>query len=122
MKKLIVLLVLMFFAKPVFPILDFVINYEAIQERCENKNKPELECNGSCHLKKELAKTAEDTSPFANDKKGSTSPSFEILFFESQNFHLNPVFVSAITHQISSYADTSYNYLAADKLLRPPLV
>ena len=113
---------LMFFAKPVFPILDFVINYEAIQERCENKNKPELECNGSCHLKKELAKTAEDTTPFSNDKKGSSSPSFEILFFESQDFHLDPYFVSATTHRISSYADTSYTYLLTNKLLRPPLV
>lgn len=37
------------------PLLDYVINYDYISTQlCENRNKPELLCNGKCYLKKEL--------------------------------------------------------------------
>lgn len=36
---------------------NFWMNQEYIAEKlCENKDKPEMECNGKCHLKKELEK------------------------------------------------------------------
>ena len=39
------------------PYIDYVINKtEIIDKFCENKDKPELQCNGKCHLKKEIAK------------------------------------------------------------------
>ena len=44
------------FLKPIFPVLDYIINYDYIaNELCENKAKPELKCNGKCHLVNELA-------------------------------------------------------------------
>jgi len=37
-----------------------VVNKEYIVENlCENKDKPELKCQGTCHLKKELIKNEE---------------------------------------------------------------
>lgn len=42
--------------KPAIPFLEYVINYDYIvKELCENKEKPELKCNGKCHLAKQLA-------------------------------------------------------------------
>jgi poly(3-hydroxyalkanoate) synthetase len=39
---------------------NFWINQEFIAENlCENREKPQLECNGMCHLKKELDKDDE---------------------------------------------------------------
>jgi hypothetical protein len=39
------------------------------------KTKPTLQCNGKCHLMKELAKaSANDDKPFSSDKKQSSIP------------------------------------------------
>ena len=36
--------------------VDYLVNMEQIiLEYCVNKDKPELQCNGKCHLAKELA-------------------------------------------------------------------
>jgi hypothetical protein len=46
------------------------INYDYISKvLCINKDKPELKCNGKCHLMKELAKLQKMTNPFLSDKK-----------------------------------------------------
>lgn len=56
--------------KPIFPVVDYVVNYEYIaKELCENKLKPQLKCNGTCQLKKELAQTSENEKPLSSDKK-----------------------------------------------------
>lgn len=50
--------------KPMLPYLDYAINQEYIAENlCENIEKPQLECNGKCHLQKELEKAVEEESP-----------------------------------------------------------
>lgn len=120
MKKIIVFLVVLFFAKPIFPLLDFVINYDSIQEMCENRNKPELQCNGSCHLKKELAKTAESDTPISNNKK-LHSQQLEILFLiETDWTIIIPSF--AINSKVSDTYHTFYSYLNSNDLFKPPLV
>lgn len=48
---------LMYTFSQVVIMLNYVINYEYISEvLCENKDKPELDCHGKCHLEKELKK------------------------------------------------------------------
>ena len=60
-----------------------MVNYDYItQELCENKNKPEMACNGKCHLMKELAKSSTDEQPTSNSEKKSNAYS-EILFLET---------------------------------------
>ena len=40
------------------PMIDYVLNYEEIaNELCENREKPELLCNGFCYLKEEISKS-----------------------------------------------------------------
>lgn len=42
---------------PVATVVNFAINQEEIAEKfCENKDLPELKCEGKCHLAKVLAK------------------------------------------------------------------
>lgn len=44
-------------------VANYVVNMDYIAEYlCENQDKPELECNGKCHLKKELQKDEERKS------------------------------------------------------------
>jgi hypothetical protein len=67
--------------KPVIPVMGYIINYDyIIKELCENKAKPELKCNGKCHLMSELAKASENEKPISTKKTGSTET--EILFFQ----------------------------------------
>lgn len=43
--------------RPAIPFLEYWLNYDYIvNELCENKDKPQIHCDGKCHLNKELAK------------------------------------------------------------------
>ena len=82
MKKLVIIVALVMFLKPVFPVIDYIVNYDYIsKELCENKAKPELECNGKCQLMKELAKASEEDKPISTDKK-TVHFETELLFFQ----------------------------------------
>ncbi|MDM1348555.1 hypothetical protein HX017_15845 [Myroides marinus] len=120
MKNCILIIVLLFFAKPIFPVLDFVINYDAIQELCVNKNRPELECNGSCHLKNELAKTAQDENPFSAKKTFQTQ--LEVLFFNQYDWSLAQVIQQNYSIEVADSYSSDYYYLPTLDLVKPPLV
>jgi len=50
------------------PVVDYAINYDYIVNvLCENKGKPEMQCNGKCYLTKELAEEAgiNDNNPYS---------------------------------------------------------
>ena len=81
MKKIIIIVILAIFLKPILPVVDYVVNYDYISKvLCENKAKPELKCNGKCHLMKELAKASEDEKPINSDKKDNSKQEIELLF------------------------------------------
>jgi len=68
--------------KPVLPVLEYIVNYDYIvKELCVNKAKPEMHCNGKCHLMKELAKAAEQQKQ-ESDRK-SLQHDAEILFCQA---------------------------------------
>ena len=72
MKKVVIILALFILFKPVFPVIDYAFNYDYISKvLCVNKNKPEMKCNGKCHLMKELAKASEGEKPNSSDKKNT---------------------------------------------------
>lgn len=52
--------------KPLWPVVEYVMNYDYIVNvLCENKDKPELKCDGKCYLAQQLAKEARnDKNPF----------------------------------------------------------
>ncbi|WP_406685650.1 hypothetical protein N1F78_08000 [Seonamhaeicola sp. MEBiC1930] len=52
-----VFLYLVAMLRPIQPCLEYVLNQDYIAEfLCINKDKPELQCNGKCHLVKEIEK------------------------------------------------------------------
>jgi hypothetical protein len=53
------------------PLVNYWVHHESYLERCENKAKPELECDGCCQVKKEVAEAAHDD----NITKNQTIPS-----------------------------------------------
>lgn len=47
--------------RPIQPYVEYLANQDYIAEfLCINKEKPELQCNGKCHLVKELEKQQEN--------------------------------------------------------------
>ncbi|GGD21719.1 hypothetical protein GCM10011368_24680 [Hyunsoonleella pacifica] len=48
--------------RPVQPYIEYVLNQDYIAEfLCVNKDKPKLQCNGKCHLAKQIEKQQENT-------------------------------------------------------------
>lgn len=86
MKRIIIIIVFAILSKPIFPVAEYVINYDYISKiLCENKAKPELKCNGKCHLMKELAKASESEKPINSDKKDNSKQEIELLFYKELN-------------------------------------
>ncbi|KAA3622377.1 MAG: hypothetical protein DWP94_08495 [Flavobacterium sp.] len=81
---------------------------------CENKDKPELECNGKCYLKKIVS----------NEKQENKAPLSEIEYKDLLLIvqDRNEIIFNAVT-MVKDYFDTyenSYKYLLVCKLFHPP--
>ncbi|MCR5863242.1 hypothetical protein LRS05_14425 [Flavobacterium sp. J372] len=120
MKSALIIIAVFFLARPVLPVLDYIINYDYIAaELCENKAKPEMHCNGKCHLKKELAKASDSEKPLSQKK--SQASETEVLFFQD-TVSFNPqTKVSIITSNIFIYTNL-YSYQEGYSHFHPPLV
>ena len=119
MKSVIIFIALMMLTKPLWPVVDYAINYDYIVDNlCENRDKPEMHCNGKCYLTKQLAEetSGKEKSPFSN-KSNSEIPQFII----SEKL---PEFQFAFCAEISSveigYKPTMNNSLFTSKILHPP--
>ena len=65
--------------------MEYVLNYDYIKEvLCINKDQPQLQCNGKCHLNKQLQQVAE--SEESSDENLPELNKLEITF----HYH-NPV-------------------------------
>jgi len=106
--------------KPALPVINYVVNYEYISKvLCVNKATPKLQCNGKCHLMKELAKTSENENPISSDKK-MASQQFEILFLEEiKSFEITPIYFFE-TPKTNSYYSNLYFRLNSDSVFHPP--
>ncbi|NLR56683.1 hypothetical protein HGH93_01125 [Chitinophaga polysaccharea] len=60
-------------------VVQFQVNQAFIaKELCENRNKPQMHCNGRCHLKKELDRDAQQEK---NNNTGKDK--YEVMFVET---------------------------------------
>jgi hypothetical protein len=57
--------------RPLLPVLEYYANYDYIaNELCENRDKPYLECNGSCYLEEQMSKV----NPLGENHQPATIP------------------------------------------------
>ncbi len=120
-KNILFLLALFMLLKPGFPVVEYVVNYDYISKvLCENKAKPKMQCNGKCHLMKELAKASENEKPISSDKKSSTQE-FEILFLEEiRSFRIASIFYHKQLQFNTNYSNL-YFRLNSTSVFRPPI-
>lgn len=113
MKQYVVLFVaLTMLVKPLWPVAEYILNYDYIVNvLCENKDKPQLHCDGKCYLAKLLAKESEknDKNPFGENRTNTEIQ--PIVFFQDllkmefvvdlpntalDNFKTSQVWISAL--------------------------
>lgn len=122
MNKGVVIIILLFLIRPVLPVIEYIVHYDYIvTELCVNRDKPALECNGKCHLMKELAKASEDEKPLSEKKTFHTQT--ELLFLEP----LCAVKPSGIVHDFSDKKKTIpysnlYFHINSFSIFHPPVV
>jgi len=98
LKQIIIYLLLVLFSIKSFEVviitLQFKLNQDFFIEICENKDKPEMHCNGKCHLKKQIQeheKKESENEKTLKDKDPSlflsaTLRSAPIPFYSKQNY------------------------------------
>lgn len=122
MKSFLVLLLLVFVFKPVLPVVGFALHYDYIKnELCVNRDRPEMHCNGSCFLKKELAKTAEENNAISTLTKSISFP-FQWLHLPLNIEVIFPLTsIPIISTKTSSYHQILYQFDLISFLFRPPV-
>ena len=121
MKKIVVIVALALFLKPILPVLDYIINYDYIANvLCENKAKPQLQCNGKCHLMKELAKESENEKPLSSDKKDNSKHEIEVLFYQDINSLFDIKIAVSTSNETSNNYTNLYCFLNTTTTFHPP--
>lgn len=109
------------FAKPFWPVMDYMVNYDYIVNNlCENRDKPEMNCNGKCHLSKELAKEAgtDDNNPL-NSKTSKTEIPQVIISENISEFQFASETEIAALEEVG-YKPVFHTSLFISKILHPP--
>lgn len=118
-KQLIAILVIFSLALQSFRhyavLAEFYLNRDYIAKNlCENRNKPQLHCNGKCHLKKQLQKEEQQQQ---SNNRTNTKETNTLLFCNKVNEYYTAGFV-----RIKNYTFYSNDLLSpfSSVLLRPP--
>ena len=121
MNKLLLLVALALFLKPIIPVIDYVVNYHYISTvLCENKDKPKLKCNGKCQLMRGLAKASNEEKPINSDKKSNLKQEIEVLFFQPiKSLVIEKIYFQKTTSISNNYSNL-YSHLNSCSVFHPP--
>jgi len=107
--------------QPAFPVVEYVLNYDYIsKELCENKDRPELACNGKCYLMQALAEASEQES---QQKKETLAKKVEIplLYAEKQLVLNTSMDTEVIAHNFSAKPQF-YQFYSLQDFFHPPII
>lgn len=101
------------------PYVNYYVNYTYISTTlCENKDKPQMHCNGKCHLKKTIAKAEADET-----KSKSTSITVKLVTFQeipSKVFKFEFNQISSLQKNKNTLISQVYSSPILDILSPPP--
>lgn len=101
--------------------LDFQSHKEEIiKAHCENKDKPEMHCDGNCHFKKEVRKSP--VQAIVVEETTEKSPSYTMVSFDtfSTIVYSKELSVHAAKDQLCHHHDNPYHFLWVVKDTHPP--
>jgi hypothetical protein len=95
----------------------YVMNEQAIAEKyCVNKDKPQMHCNGKCHLKKQLDKTHQGSKDQNRVDKTEWA-----VFIVPQKFYAHGFFYPVVK-SINISRQNDYSFLFVRSVFHPPQV
>lgn len=98
-------------------VIYFKLNRDAIEQKfCINRNKPELQCHGTCHLKQQLQKTENPESASLNNY-----PKIEIFPVSTTDLKVENS-ITVIQKIQSYYKETLYINPYRKILIPPPII
>ncbi|REG87792.1 hypothetical protein [Winogradskyella sediminis] len=98
-------------------IMNFKLNQKAITEQfCINKAKPELQCNGKCHLTKELQETEHTDS-----EKIMNTKNFDLVYYQDSEFKISNFNITQIKVKLI-YIEFQHSEPYLEVLKPPPLL
>jgi hypothetical protein len=107
--------------RPAFPYLEYALNYDYIVNvLCVNKDKPEMQCNGKCHLKQALTEASNQETDSKKEKPVKQT-NIPLLFFETQVDDLHVHVITQKDRKTSFFRPGSYAFQYSYSLLRPPI-
>ena len=103
--------------KPAIPYLDYMVRKSYIIEKfCINKDKPEMACNGKCHLTENVKN---NESPAESDRIPVNQKTWKIPEFLVSSLQEHLVFQDQITMHTSIIY--YYDYQFSDSVFHPPV-
>lgn len=127
MKKIFLYILLIAFAfRPIYfvgQVLYFQLNIDYIIETyCVNKEKPELQCNGKCHLAKQLQVVSATANEDDNDIMNVVVESFfPVYYHTATNQKNNSIHVYVLKVSNFNY-NNCYSFDSEYQLYKPPIV
>lgn len=121
MKQVVLFVAILMLIKPLWPLAEYVVNYDYIVENlCENKDRPFLNCDGKCYLAKQLAKESEgaDNNPFES-KQSKTDIQFVVSFDTSFDLDLDNNGFSTLLNNFKTSQDL-FSILFLTDIAQPP--
>ncbi len=122
-KKIVVILFLSVLSvRPAFYVGNVVyyqlhIN-EIVEKYCVNKDKPELQCNGKCHLAQQIKTTVRTEQ---QDVVAELSIAFYPVYYQSIPKNFITIGRYSEDKDLDSEYVSSYFYLQVSKVDRPPI-
>lgn len=127
MKKLFLYILLVAFAfRPIYfvgQVLYYQLNIDYIIDTyCINKEKPELQCNGKCHLAKQLQVVSTSTNDDESSMLHVVSESFFPVFFHTEpNLEKHIIHIHVLKVNNFNY-NNCYSFDSEYQLYKPPIV
>lgn len=101
----------------------FYVHYELNKKYiaevlCENKDKPEMHCNGKCHLKKQIKAVEKQTVPEAENFQAFK---ISVVYFEEQDTFETSELVNSKNKKTDFY-NNLYKFQFIGEQFHPPQV
>jgi len=96
-------------------VADYYLNTNSFATNCENKNKPQLHCNGQCQMVKQMEKEDNSSKAFSNSSKEKN----ELQFFCNDAFTTEIYFPIILTNYPNN-AISFYMQQCIKSVFHPP--
>jgi hypothetical protein len=108
---------------PVLPLIDYALRYDYYaQVLCENRDKPELKCNGTCKLAQLMKASEEAHQAVPNSSKTMEAPVLLVLFAPEPSHDFVPKYEESNQRSCFEFSEIAKNQWLPSPPVPPPWV